>query len=1382
MKINVPNHRGSRREPAHSDLSGLTSAATGFAPRAARLDSGFQPSTFNSQPSQRGIALVITLILLSVTLVMAIAFLAISRRERNSVTTTTDTATAKLAADSALAHAEAQIVVNVLVTTNPYNFGLLISTNYINTLGYDPGVSGYNPTNVNYSYTNGNPLDAADSLQNLANLLYSPRPPVFVPTNSLGSNDFRFYLDLNRNGRFEDTFSNAPNVEVDPITSVVTTNGTIPVVGDPQWIGVLARPDMPHGPNNYFVARYAFFAAPVGNTLDLNYIHNQAFNPNLGANDGFFRNQGVGSWEINLAAFLTDLNTNEWDTTIAPYNYLEPASANNGFAFQDALSLLYYRYNGVSLPTVSTLLPNYPLTGPVDILPFGPEMTNTGVPFYNYSLNNSWPGADNTNHYFNLPSDLFDPTKAEKNVIPPTPGFIERLNDAGAQVDTYDRYTFYRLLSQLGTDSDPDEGRINLNYSNAVAYADNNGVVTNITVIPNAETNLTPWQPLQFFTIAADRMLRLYTTNWFQENPTRYLATYYGITNYNGDTNYYHVNPDFSVLTNDPTGLGLTNIPFFGMTNQVPAFGITNIPVLMNSNFVYPSSVNRLLQLAANMYDATTNNFYPDVFRPIFEHDINGNIFVVGYTMPANGGVLNTVSGIGDLQLAQPIDVTTFLTPLYPANIPTLVNVYGVPWIVGAKKGFPNFNEFSMNTVVQITRKLQIGKTNATSPPSLAFTNQMYVFRINNSLGVEFWNSYTNQYLNPVQVFVQDTNSMTLTSTDGMTTFYSANYSVPTPSSTNVPTWQGTTWQQFSGALDDSTQPFIIPLNTNVLVLTNSIYRFSSASFVPDSSIPIWENTDPSTPPLPQMLLLMTNRLQAFILDGTHIIDYVQFNGPNQSRNLNSEFQTNGTGSSFANIFSTALDNNGLQWGINSQIEVSEGVDYTHADPYWGQGASQRTSEILGFRAFMGSPLPILDPSVLAAPIIAGLSNSIATNLVVQVPFTPTFTVYDYTSWQANDPLVHYLASDLNFSGNDKNSIETGVNVLTLNSTNVTAPLPDLGDLNERYKPWYLGNDADQLKGNDIRYKDSLMAQSDFWDFPANKLPTVGWLGRVHRGTPWQTVYLKAADVLLQTNTFNNVIGTNTWVGWVGNINTNDAVNTAPTQDRLLFDIFTTALNDNATRGQLPVNVGAGVNDPSAGLAAWSALFSGTTVLSNSADSSLVGVYFLNGLPMTVTNLTIDPAGLAGLNSALGKLVKNIYDTRTNFVNVDGLKGVFEHKGDVLASPLLSEQSPFLNWNDPAQQQYGISDELYEWLPQQTMSLLRSPSAPRYVVYCYGQTLKPAPNSLVTSVLAGSQFFGMCTNYQITAESVVRAVIRVDDANTSHPRAVVESYNLLPSD
>jgi hypothetical protein len=68
------------------------------------------------------------------------------------------------------------------------------------------------------------------------------------------------------------------------------------------------------------------------------------------------------------------------------------------------------------------------------------------------------------------------------------------------------------------------------------------------------------------------------------------------------------------------------------------------------------------------------------------------------------------------------------------------------------------------------------------------------------------------------------------------------------------------------------------------------------------------------------------------------------------------------------------------------------------------------------------------------------------------------------------------------------------------------------------------------------------------------------------------------------------------------------------------------------------------------------------------------------------------------------------------------------------------------------------------------------------VVYCYGQALRPAPNSMVT---AGGPFFGMVTNYQVVAESAARAVIRVDKqvtATGTKYSTVVESFNVLPPD
>ena len=189
--------------------------------------------------SQRAVALIITLILLSVVTFMAVTFLALSRRERGAVATVTDTAGARLAADAALANAEAQIMANVFSATNPYNFGLLVSTNYINPLGFQQNVSSYTNVNYDHLYNSSAPLALADFLQNLANLYYNPRPPVFIPTNATGGYDFRYYVDLNRNGQFD------PNgVVINIIDNAGDSNGVISVVGDPEWIGILERPDM----------------------------------------------------------------------------------------------------------------------------------------------------------------------------------------------------------------------------------------------------------------------------------------------------------------------------------------------------------------------------------------------------------------------------------------------------------------------------------------------------------------------------------------------------------------------------------------------------------------------------------------------------------------------------------------------------------------------------------------------------------------------------------------------------------------------------------------------------------------------------------------------------------------------------------------------------------------------------------------------------------------------------------------------------------------------------------------------------------------------------------------------------------------------------------
>src|SRR5262249_11654216 len=111
---------------------------------------------------------------------------------------------------------------------------------------------------------------------------------------------------------------------------------------------------MPHSADNLFISRYAYVVIPTSQALDINYMHNYAKLINITmASDGFWRNQGGGSWEINLAAFLADLNTNYWNNNSAPYRYdtnYPGFQANTGTAFDDAVALLRFRYGNTYRP------------------------------------------------------------------------------------------------------------------------------------------------------------------------------------------------------------------------------------------------------------------------------------------------------------------------------------------------------------------------------------------------------------------------------------------------------------------------------------------------------------------------------------------------------------------------------------------------------------------------------------------------------------------------------------------------------------------------------------------------------------------------------------------------------------------------------------------------------------------------------------------------------------------------------------------------------------------------------------------------------------------------------------------------------------------------
>jgi hypothetical protein len=107
---------------------------------------------------------------------------------------------------------------------------------------------------------------------------------------------------------------------------------------------------------------------------------------------------------------------------------------------------------------------------------------------------------------------------------------------------------------------------------------------------------------------------------------------------------------------------------------------------------------------------------------------------------------------------------------------------------------------------------------------------------------------------------------------------------------------------------------------------------------------------------------------------------------------------------------------------------------------------------------------------------------------------------------------------------------------------------------------------------------------------------------------------------------------------------------------------------------------------------------------------------------------------------------------------------------------ILEQFSPYVRPFNATTLPAQIPDEVLEMIPQQTLSLLRT-DEPRVVIYAFGQSLKPAPNSIVTRP---GVFFGLCTNYVVTGEFATRTVVRFDGApRPGQLKPVVEDHRVL---
>lgn len=1295
-----------------------------------------------SELSQRGVALVITLLMLSVITFMAIAFLAVSRRERASVTGTLNQADAQAAADAALARAQADLAAYLMShNTNAapgvgrpndlLNYDIMMSHNFVNPYGFSSGI--FDPTNVNYEqYSNGvvfSGSNQVDWIQNIANLFYDPRVPVFVQTNAALPNnlDFRYWLDYNRNGRFE---SNGIVRNIDENGNFLDPKGnptggpdflTSTVIGEPEFIGVLRQPDVPHGSNNNtFISRWAYIALPIGKTLDLNHIHNYAKYtatnnfPNVMRNneDGFMRNQGYGPWEFNLAGLLYGVNTNVWGT-----NYLYPVDgagipivkqANTGDPFDDAVTMLSWRYGG----NVNNLLPlanwfpsnNSGLftSNSIDDYSDGPIVT---TPFDSQFADNDikakvdkqpWPGSTNVNNFYD-PQDLFDK-------FPNTP-FLTRLNGAVNARDTTNRYTFGRLLASIGTDSDPElytwvhgdngklvkRAKLNINYDNykqAIGF-NNNPLTTRLTT-PGVLTN---WDALTFFTNAAELLLR---------------------------------SQDFAIATNL---YNATNVP---LSSNYFHFGVTNIPVFStaNTNIYYSDAIHRMLQTAANILDASGNTNtdprLPTVFRPRVERRIeasNTNLFIP---------ILSTNIYITRFEAVSNTNFVAFpfVSLNYIAtnkNLPpdyTNYNVWGIPMIVAARKGFPNFNEYSYSTAFTIERKLEFYRNDFNSKPFQ--TNQFLTMCISNLFGAELWNSYT---INPAtgKTFYP-AGSLHVWMTNHATVSFDYEGGVGISSNVvNLQSFQITSnWPGYNGPFNNRIPPSMITLLTNVITLPIAQWAEQKKQFqFGPINGSVQFNDAPNAFPYHDWVLHITNHLALIVTDqGNHVVDAVNIGEFGTQFDVYKELNKD---SILVQPFSPGQSSRSLVWltnganhttsspmslGVSNQIAISAGLISVPVAEWRDTPQDKIVSEQNAFRQR-----------------ILGTKRG-DSELFFQAPFTPSATLVQEYTWQANDPLVHYTLDDLTGP-----QLTNQVVYLTPMQGTNTVP-SNLGKKNKRYSPWPTpdsGVSADIPER--MIFRDPLMYGPDSWNFPTTHFPSVGWIGRVHRGSPWQTLYLKGETDPANID-YDHGLWTHTWA---------KSMNTYPTNDWRLLDLFTVALNDNAARGLLSVN--------QTNLGPWEAALDGMFVLTGTNGGFTINPYSTN---------------LAGAN-----LVTNILFA-LNQLRATQDNGVFHHVGDILGARELTTYLNIISLNPDDLKQYP--DNVVERLPQELLSLLKL-GDPRFVIFAFGQALKPANNSLVL----GGKYRGMCTNYQITGEVVTRSVVRMsDDSTPDNPKFIIESFNILP--
>jgi hypothetical protein len=659
-----------------------------------------------------------------------------------------------------------------------------------------------------------------------------------------------------------------------------------------------------------------------------------------------------------------------------------------------------------------------------------------------------------------------------------------------------------------------------------------------------------------------------------------------------------------------PAGVGFTSIADRLLEQQL-GLRLTQIQIAPTNQ--YDTAVHRIFQVTANLF---STEVFPTVFRPVFETRSNG-VFLAAFT---NDNRVSTLQG--------------WLN----------ANPYGLPIVVSARKGFPNFNEFVTLSEFTVSRRLELTRLATNLPPN--DTNVMYTLSVSNLNMVELWNSYQVAYPRAATITVSNFTTLMITNELGLVHQTAASSAMITNLAPNA--WPGMSQNNLS---------FVVPqMGTNAL-LTNSIYRFAQNNF----ELPGLNGFE-ATPgfPIPSWTMTLSNRLRCLISEGDNIVDWVQVNG-HWNFNVNAELLNGQDPYPFApaailGLWSTNQTSGspGLPDGILQQIDISANqfpyqtslTDWRNYSATSFVTENDRAAAMRAFRDFLKLPPNPGDPPVVPSSALSMIA-----------PFNPGAKFSVARVWQVNDPLVHF-EKDLRSSTTNHHCL------LTQSATNTGEAT--LGRLNGSYSPWW-GNPISSSfpEPSNRALKDAGVSSSDRWNFPTNQTPFgLELLARFHRGTPWQTLYLQA-----------DVAPMAAWIQSGGDPRTH------PTNDWRIAELLAALFKDVRTLRSVNTT----------NFDAWAATLDGLTVLSNNlANPQLFDPPQFESIVVTSNAPQVDI------------VVNAIQHTRA------ARRGqYFEDVASLFSISELSSASPWLNLSSAEQLQYGLTDEAYEALTSQLLALVR---------------------------------------------------------------------------